>query len=77
LVQQTIFNRSQVQGSTFRVKDKEGIKGKMIGVFYRKPCSGVKSGYGRFLDLTKKFINNVHATEFNEDITSVLLRPLT
>jgi hypothetical protein len=59
------------------LRTKKEIKGKMMGSFYRKPCSGVKSGYGRFLDLTKKFINNVHATEFNEDITSVLLRPLT
>jgi hypothetical protein len=48
----------------------------MIGVVYRKQCSGVKSGYGRFLDLTKKLINNIHATEFNEDIKSILLRPV-
>jgi hypothetical protein len=48
----------------------------MIGVVYRKPCSAVKSGYGRFLGLTKKIINNIHATEFNEDITGILLRPL-
>jgi len=48
----------------------------MIGVVYRKQCAGVKSGYGRFLDLTKKLINNIHPTEFNEDITSILLMPL-
>ena len=48
----------------------------LIGYIYRKTCSGVKSDYGRFLNLTKKFINNIHQSEINEDITSIPLRPL-
>ena len=47
----------------------------LTGYIYRKMCSGVKSDYGRFLNLTKKFMNNIHAAEINEDITSVPLRP--
>jgi len=43
---------------------------------YRKLRSGVKSAYGRFLNLNKRFINNIHTTEFNKDITSIRLSPL-
>ena len=43
---------------------------------YRKLRSGVKSADGRFLNLNKRFINNIHTTEFNKDITSIRLSPL-
>jgi hypothetical protein len=51
-------------------------KKKIMRVVYRKPWQAVNSGYSRFLNLANEFINNIHITEVNEDITGVLLRPL-
>jgi hypothetical protein len=45
-------------------------------VVYRKISSGVKSDYAIFLDLILKIINNIHAIEFNGDITGIRVGPL-
>ena len=49
---------------------------KATRVVYRKIYSGVKSDYSIFLDMILEIMNNIHAIEFNGDITGIRVGPL-